>query len=223
MRIFASLMPVYYKDLPRSIASLNQCIDGFHVDIMDDTYVPFCAGSLDLVSYLRSLSELPLWIHLMVHNPMPWIERLDCGPGGIISIHYEAYIDDLAGLLHALVAIRAKGAQSSLVVSPDTSIEVVAGLVDYVDQLLIMGVIPGKSGQAMLQGTRNRLEELYRLRQEVDAPFLIGLDGGVSVESLAALSSCLPDDLAAATSIVFATAPCEVVNALRAVAKKAAI
>jgi ribulose-phosphate 3-epimerase len=214
MRIFTSLLPVKESDIDVLIVRLNRCIDGFHIDIMDGKFVPYIAGSFELIQRFRSLSPLPLWIHLMVSDPGDWIERFLGRKGDIVSIHYEACSSRL-DILKIFDFIRAKGALSSLAINPDTLVGCFAPYVSYVDQVLLMGVVPGKSGQTMLKATKGRMEELYQLRNETQANFQIALDGGINPQSLAALSPYFPDDIAAASSILHHTSPCEAVAVLR--------
>lgn len=214
MRIFASLMPVKDDDIAHLVGILNHCIDGFHIDIMDGKFVAHVYGSVEHISYIRSLSNLPLWIHLMVSDPLVLVNRLSLKQGDIVSIHYES-CRGMPEIIEVLGDIQEKGARASLAINPDTPVECVVPYVPYLDQVLLMGVAPGKSGQTMVAATKDRMQKLHQLRMDTQAQFTIGLDGGITQHSLTELSPYLPDECAAASSIVQAADPCEAVANLR--------
>jgi ribulose-phosphate 3-epimerase len=220
MRIFPSLMMVHEHQLAATVALLEACVDGFHIDIMDGVFVSARSGSPDTIISMRHLTGLPLWVHLMVKHPRTFITRarkIGLEKEDIISIHYEAYDND-ADLVADLNIIKDQGLLAGIAVSPATPLEAVEGYADRVDHITLMGVVPGKSGQLVLPETCQRLRRLAALRKERCLSFRIGLDGGVSPTALGALAPYKPDDIAAATSIVHAADPCQAVADLQAAA-----
>lgn len=225
MRIFASLMTVPPEKLAETVGRLDACVDGFHIDIMDGIFVVGAAvgdkgasglPGRDRVAQVKGMTHKPLWVHLMVAYPRPYLDSFLAEPDDkdIVSVHYEAYSSDV-DLADDLRTVRNKGMQAGIVVSPSTPVEALRVYHDRCDHITVMGVVPGKSGQAMLPDTRCRVQALMQLREELCGTFRIGLDGGVSVTTLRQFSGCLPDDIAAATSIVGAADPCRAVAELR--------
>lgn len=118
-------------------------VDIFHMDIMDGSFVPNFGMGLQDYELIRSVTDKPLDVHLMVQNPSNYVEMFSDLGADIIYIHPEADIHPA----RTLDKIRAKGKKAGIAINPGTSIEAVIELLPLVDYFMIMTVNPGFAGQ----------------------------------------------------------------------------
>lgn len=233
MKIFPSLISADQNNLPREIAKLEPDIDGFHLDIMDGLFVPNTSWGPEQVNIIRSVTSKTLWIHLMVTDPAAYIAQIICHPGDMVSIHYESIcnhtcdthsgIGEPCGPCEGLITeimttLRQKGLRTSIALKPKTPVRVLAPYYSLVDQVLIMSVEPGFSGQLMLPGVAERIQQARTLAAQAGYPLRIGLDGGINTTTLTALGTNLPDDIAVAKGIFGAQDPLKALAELRKIA-----
>jgi ribulose-phosphate 3-epimerase len=149
--------------------------DYLHLDVMDGHFVPpITFGSL-VIAAIRSITTLPLDVHLMIEQPERHVEDFSAAGGDILNVHVEASGD----IGQVLSAIRSLGKRAGVCINPETPITAITDLLHHIDQVIVMGVQPGWGGQPLLDGT---LEKLRELRQLVDKQGLnvdLEIDGGV--------------------------------------------
>jgi len=181
MFIFPSNHSQNINQLTGLIAQLDQLVPGYHVDIMDGHYVPHTMGSLELTHQIRSLTQKQLWVHLMVNNPISWVELLQLNPSDIVSVHYETITKDYERFIktaehNQLVA--------SLAVNPETPVTKITPLLPYFKHVLLMSVNPGASGQAFISGTFEKINELIDWQKKNFSSLTITVDGGVNQSNI---------------------------------------
>ncbi|MFH1461954.1 MAG: hypothetical protein ABIF12_03340 [bacterium] len=90
MEIFPSLISSDLLNLGNTIKELDPYCDGYHIDIMDDHFVPNLTWGAAFVKSILGCTSLPLHIHLMVLDPEKWIDRIKFRPNDLFIFHYEA-------------------------------------------------------------------------------------------------------------------------------------
>jgi ribulose-phosphate 3-epimerase len=180
IEIFPSLISADLMNLEQVIKELEPHCNGFHIDVMDDHFVPNLTWGPQFVNALAGLSEKPLFVHLMVEEPLRMVERLSLKPGSIVSFHIEAEcrINEMKQVLDAQSLI------SSAAISPKTPLEKIGPFIDTVDQILLMSVNPGFSGQPFLPDSIERLDWLANFRKTLGKDFIISMDGGINRENI---------------------------------------
>jgi ribulose-phosphate 3-epimerase len=156
--------------------------DAIHLDVMDGYFVPEITFGRRMVDALRPLTRLPLDAHLMVSHPERHARPFVAAGADVVTIHAEA-CPTLEVLAASLRDIRAAGARAGVALKPNTSAAVLDPLWDLVDQVLVMTVEPGYSGQAFMPEVLPKLREVARLaaaRPEGTRP-AIQVDGGIDV------------------------------------------
>lgn len=176
--IFPSLMAADQLNLETTVAQLEPLCHGFHIDIMDNHFVPNIALSPDTTNALEIHTQKPLFIHLMIDNPETLYAHLESKKGDIIAFHPETSLNPLL----FIQTIKEK-ATPCITITPGIDINQIPYL-DQVSHVLIMGVTPGFSGQKFQP-------ETYTTIQEVKKQFprlTIAVDGGITEKNIAQLA-----------------------------------
>lgn len=197
----ASLMCADLTNLCASVKELEKAgIDYLHIDIMDGSFVPNITLGFDLVNAIKKVTDIPLDIHMMVNEPSKFIDRMNLSENDILCVHYESEIH----IHRTLEMIKNKGCKAGLAINPQTPVENVKHLTDYVDMLLVMTVSPGFAGQKMFIGAEKKVKEARKLLEEWDCPdTLIEVDGNISLPNGRKLYGCGADIFVLGTSALF--------------------
>ena len=157
----------------------NTKADYIHIDIMDGKFVENKTWTISEIKKITSCSKLPLDVHLMVENPSKYIEEFALLNTNYIAFHYEA-VKDIDKMINE---IKKYGLKVGIAINPETSEEVVFPYLSRIDEVLIMSVHPGKSGQSFIESTLDKIERLKNeiLRQNVKT--IISVDGGINDET----------------------------------------
>ncbi len=174
-------------------------IEYLHIDIMDGSFVPNITLGFDFVNALKSITDIPLDVHMMVDNPARFIDRMKLDKGDVICIHYEADKD----VANTLELIRAHGCQSGLAINPTTPLSCLETFTDSIDMALIMTVTPGFAGQKMFEGAEEKVKAARKLLNTADRYIPIEVDGNMSPENGKKLSAAGADVFVLGTSGLF--------------------
>lgn len=177
----ASMMCANFGNLEREVRELEAAgIDSFHIDIMDGRYVPNFAMSLNDMRYIRSATDKPLDVHLMIEHPNTHISLFlnSLHKGDTVYIHPEAEYHPSTTLQKIIDA----GMIPGIAINPGTSIETVMEMLQIVDKVLVMSVNPGNAGQMYLPYVGKKIERLLKLRQ--DMSFDVYWDGACGPDKI---------------------------------------
>lgn len=179
-KISASLMCADLMNIEKQVRLLEEArIDYLHIDIMDAHFVPNLTFGPDFVNQLRRITSLPFDVHLLMDRPRLIIRSLDLLPGDIVSIHSECQ----ENILENVAFVKQKGASFGLALNPDTTIEEVQKYLRYVDVVLLMMIVPGFSGSAMINGILDKVADTKAfLKTHRYDNICIEVDGSVSCE-----------------------------------------
>ncbi len=152
-----------------------------HVDIMDGIFVPNVTFGPVIVRAIRQATSLHLDVHLMVDDPVTWIDWLDTvQPLYAISFHLEA-----TPHWHAIVQkIKARGLKAGVALNPGTPVHWLESLIHDVDYVLVMSVNPGFAGQPFLPFA---LEKVRLVRELIDirgSSAIVEIDGGIKLHNI---------------------------------------
>jgi len=153
--------------------------DAIHFDIMDGHFVPNLSLSPRALAAVNKATNLFLDVHIMVYNPLDYVERLIESGADRITFHFEATedVDDL------LAYIRKCGIKSGLAFCPETSESMIPKYLTKCDLILLMTVHPGFGGQAFLPEVLDKIRftrQIYEQYRTKDSPELdIQVDGGI--------------------------------------------
>lgn len=178
--ISASLMCADLLNLGNQIRNLESAgIDYLHLDVMDSVFVPNITLGIDTVNQIKSYTQLPIDIHLLVDKPSRIIRSLNFTEGDYVTIHAECS----ERIMENAAFIKQKGAFFGLALNPDTTIEEVAKYLPYVDMINIMLIVPGFAGSTLIHGIMEKVEHTRKyLDQNGYEDIIIEVDGSVSNE-----------------------------------------
>ncbi len=213
MKLFPSIISANLLNLESVIRTIDSHVDGYHIDIMDDHFVPNLTWGPMFVAALRTVTNRPFQIHLMVDNPATWISRLACAAGDSFVFHVEAV--NTSQVSPVLAAAKQAGWRVGLALNPATEIERVGLYLAELDEVMIMSVNPGFSGQSFID-TSAKAPALRALssRLGVTAP-LIAMDGGVGLQNIGMLALAGIDLVGVASAIFSGLDPVKNIQNLR--------
>ena len=180
MIIAPSLLSANFTNLHKDIEMINQSLaDLFHIDVMDGMFVPNISFGQPIVRQIKSISQKPLDVHLMIANPERYIESFKKCGADILTIHSEACIH----LSRTLNHIKELGMKASVAINPHTPVKVLENVIEICDMVLIMSVNPGFGGQSFIENTYRKLDQINILKNKFNPSLLIQVDGGVNLEN----------------------------------------
>jgi len=198
VKIYPSLISADILNLESVITDLEPYCDGWHIDIMDNNFVPNLTWGPMFANAIAKVSKKQLWVHLMVENPASIIEHLRLADKSIVSFHIETKCDKN----EIISSIERNNWLPGIAISPKTPVgELFNAISPKVYQLLIMSVVPGFSGQKFMPETVDTLDMLVEYREKTGLPFTIGMDGGIHEKNLAMLVAKGVDHVAIASGI----------------------
>lgn len=171
--------------------------DYIHVDVMDGHFVPNITIGPPVVAALRTVTDLPLDVHLMISDPDRYVPDFAAAGADIIVVHAEACCH-----LHRTVQlIKSLGKRAGVSLNPATPLQVLDYVLDELDLVLLMTVNPGFGGQSFIEAC---IPKIHALRGMLDRRGLeteLEVDGGVKVENIARISHAGADVFVAGSAV----------------------
>ena len=176
--IAPSILSADFANLERDIHDMEaHGADWVHVDVMDGVFVPNITIGMPVVEALRRATKLPLDVHLMMQQPIRYVEQFVKAGADWLTIHVEA--DTLENNLEALDRIRALGCKASISLKPGTPAEAAVPYLEKCDMILVMTVEPGLGGQKFMMDMMPKLKKLREMLDEVNPECILEVDGGI--------------------------------------------
>ncbi|PKM55229.1 MAG: ribulose-phosphate 3-epimerase [Firmicutes bacterium HGW-Firmicutes-5] len=154
--------------------------DYIHVDVMDGHYVPNISLGPPVIKSIRQSTKSFLDVHLMITEPLRYIEAFAKAGSDMITFHQEAASD----VTETINAIKSYGIKVGLTINPNTSVSVLDPYLKDVDMILIMSVEPGFGGQSFMPSTLDKVRYLVEQRKALNLNFDIEMDGGLSFDNI---------------------------------------
>ena len=182
-----------------------------HLDVMDGVFVPNISYGAGVVEALRPISRLIFDVHLMIVEPIRYVDSFIDAGADSITIHYESCKNCRQVLEH----IRERSVKAGLAISPDTPYDVVLPLLDVVDMVLVMTVNPGFGGQSLIYGALDKVKAIRKYIDEQGLNIDIQVDGGINEKNVGLASSSGANVIVAGSAIFKAPLPRLAIGALR--------
>ena len=172
--------------------------DLLHLDVMDNIFVPNVTFSLDECREIINFSAIPVDTHLMISDPDEKAVLYAEAGSASVTFHFEASTDPMG----TIGKLREAGVRVGLAIKPQTKFADVATLLEEIDMLLIMTVEPGFGGQKFMSDQLPKIQEAHRVISKMTkAQPWLQVDGGISLETIAAAARAGADTFVAGSAI----------------------
>lgn len=166
---------------------IKRCVNGradyIHLDVMDGQFVPNRTFGHAKIKELRPLTVTPFDAHLMISEPVKHVQDYIDAGSDIITVHAEATDESSFGEIHDLLRQNQVGV--GLAINPDTELPQWANkFIPLLDQIIVMSVVPGRSGQKYIEATHEKMARLGPLLSENDFSGYVEADGGINLENM---------------------------------------
>ncbi|MDP9271252.1 MAG: ribulose-phosphate 3-epimerase [Chloroflexota bacterium] len=180
-QISASILNADFARLGEEMArAVDGGVDSIHLDVMDGHFVPNISLGPVVVEALRPHAALPFHSHLMISEPLRYVDAFATAGSDLIVFHVEADGDPL----EVIARIHATGRAAGLAINPETPAEAAHPYLEAIDLLLVMTVHPGFGGQEFILEVLPKLAALRAEGERRDLDLPIAVDGGVNDESI---------------------------------------
>ena len=180
-----------------------------HLDIMDGHFVPNLSFGPGQIKGLRKNSGLIFDVHLMLTDPIDYIDAFADAGADIITFHVEANSD----IKECIDKIHSHGIKAGLVIKPDTEATEYLKYINDIEMILIMSVYPGFGGQKFIPRV---LPKATEIRKAAGPDFDIEIDGGITLENYKLALNAGVNVLVAGSSIYNAEDPAAVIKEMMA-------
>ncbi len=177
VKIAPSILSADFARLGEEVAHVSRAgADYIHVDVMDGHFVPNLTIGPDVIKSVRTFSDLPFDVHLMIKPVDPYIKAFADAGSDIITVHAEATTH-----LHRTVQlIKSFGKKAGVSIVPSTPPETIEYILEDIDLVLVMTVNPGFGGQKFITSSLKKIESLRKMIDKTGKDIDLEVDGGIN-------------------------------------------
>lgn len=183
-----------------------------HLDVMDGQFVPNISFGPDFIKALRPHSKAVFDTHLMIKDPLRFVDAFADAGSDVITVHIES----CDNFRETLEYIRSKGIKAGAVIKPATPVSALKEYLPLIDMILIMSVEPGFGGQSFIPASLDKLREAVAMIEESGCDIDLEVDGGVNLKNAAEIKAAGANILVAGSAVFHAPDPATAVMALKA-------
>lgn len=211
IKLAPSLLNADFSNLEKAVSYVEEVADAIHLDVMDGNFVPNITFGPLVVKAVRSITDLPLDVHLMIAQPAEFVEDFVAAGADWISFHAEVtrHPGEILGL------VRRHGCRAGMVISPQTEASRLFDYLELMDYALVMTVMPGFGGQKLIPEALAKIGELKEEAERQGRMLEIEVDGGVNDGNLEQVAAAGADIIVVGSSIFASPDPGEAALRIR--------
>ncbi len=176
-----SILAADFKELGSEIKKTEEHGAGYlHFDVMDGMFVPSISFGMPVLASIHKVTNQVMDVHLMVQEPIRYIEDFQKAGADLVTIHLEACRD----VKETIEKIRLCGLKAGLSICPETEAEAVKPYLKDVDMVLVMSVHPGFGGQKFIKESPDKIRKIRQLADEQGLGLDIEVDGGIYLSNV---------------------------------------
>ena len=193
-----SILSANFVNLGEDIKQVEQAgAEYLHIDVMDGAFVPSISFGAPVMKCIRPISKLVFDVHLMVEEPIRYIDDFVKAGADIITVHAEA----CKHLNRTIAKIKEAGVKAGVSLNPSTSLSVLDYCLEDIDMVLIMSVNPGFGGQKFLPLAIDKIKSLKELIRVKNLNVDIQVDGGVNTDNVSEIIEAGANIIVAGTGV----------------------
>ena len=198
LKIAPSILSAEFAELGRQVSEAEAAgADYIHVDVMDGRFVPNITIGPLVVRAVRSVTSLPLDVHLMIEAPERYLEDFCAAGANVLTVHVET-----CPHLHRTVQqIKGLGCRAGVTLNPSTPVVALEEILPYVDLVLVMSVNPGFGGQSFIERTVRKIERVRSMLDGLGSGAELEVDGGIDARTAPLVVAAGADVLVAGSAI----------------------
>ncbi|WP_308573636.1 ribulose-phosphate 3-epimerase [uncultured Eubacterium sp.] len=206
IKISPSILASDYANLQSELERISTS-DLIHVDVMDGHFVPNISIGAPVVASIKKVCNVPFDVHLMISNPIDYVEDFANAGADIICFHTECD-SDVEKTVDKIISL---GKKPALAIKPATPIDDVVKYLDKLSMVLVMTVEPGFGGQSFMESTMPKIEAIRKINPDID----IEVDGGINPETIKIASRAGANVFVAGSAVFKSENPAQTIALLK--------
>jgi ribulose-phosphate 3-epimerase len=217
IRIAPSILSADFSKLGEEVALLDKGgADYIHIDVMDGHYVPNLTIGPLVIKAIRKITRIPFDVHLMIDNPMDFVDEFILAGADSITLHAEV----LPHLHRSIAYLKEKGIKAAVALNPSTPLNVLEYVLRDLDMVLLMTVNPGFGGQKFIPAMLDKIRDLKSMMEKQQIHADIQVDGGIFLGNIDEVVKAGANCIVAGSSVFSAPDPAAMIRQMREAAKE---